>query len=167
MSRTHPHVTKTLPCGGKPHLATGRHASILNRVQVCPISYELQDEGEGGGAHEVKVAMESRKSLAAPARSLVAMRYVASYTLRRFLRSQSPPLTTSSSAAFSPAFTACQSSYAISSLRQEIPVRSDVLALPVSKNPAKKLTMALGNIPHPPRIYLTWALRLQEININH
>lgn len=68
------------------------------------------------GAHDVKVAMESRRSPAAPARSRVARRKVASYTLSRFLRSQSPPFSHSSAAAFRPAFTACQSPAAMSSL---------------------------------------------------
>lgn len=71
---------------------------------------------QGAGAHDVNVAMESRKRVAAPARSRVASRKVASYTLSRFLRSQSPPFSHSSAAAFSPAFTACQSPTAMSSL---------------------------------------------------
>ena len=49
MSKPHLDVTGTFCCAWKPHLATARHASILNIVQVCPISYELRFGGGGGG----------------------------------------------------------------------------------------------------------------------
>ncbi len=105
-------------CAGRA--SSQHHQNHMRELMYINIAL-VRGKGEGGrreGAHVEKVAMDSRNRRAASLKLRVARRKTASYTLSRFLRSQSPPSSHSFFALPMPPRTAFQSLLARSSLHQ-------------------------------------------------
>ena len=133
------------------HSGPGPSSAVhgMASIHACQLSvhgFEVRPQLDRKGAHEVKVAIESRNSWAAFLMSRVASRNNASYTLSRFFRSQSPPSATNSLARFKPSLTALQSADAMSILPEhteaqcELNISSNSLSLLVGEVDRERLS---------------------------